>query len=118
MAYQEANLEYLEDFSSGNYEIVKEIISLFLTQTPQDLKSLEDYLNSQNWDSAKSMAHHIKPTLFYVGAEDLRNQLQFIESHILDENERFDIVNSFPIIKNRFEVLFRELKDYMSQLPN
>lgn len=118
MEYQEANLEYLEDFSSGNYDIVKEIITLFLEQTPNDLNTLDQELSNRNWVAAKTMAHHIKPTLFYVGAEDLRNQLQFIESHILDYNQQPQIVALFQTVKSRFEILFVELKDYMDQLPD
>lgn len=79
MNFKEANMRYLMDLSGGEPSIIREMVQLFVTQTPGHLEQLAGFIENRDWENIRSMAHHIKPTLSYMGAEDMRIVLQKIE---------------------------------------
>lgn len=112
---KEADLNYLEDFTFGNREVIKEILELFLTQTPKDLEKLTESVLNQDWTQVKAMAHHIKPTLTYVGAESLREILQNIESMAMNFEDVNQIQHLIDQIQIRFETLYEDLRVYLDE---
>lgn len=118
-AFKEADMSYLEDLSGGDNAIIIEMIQLFLTQTPGYLKSLSAYIADKDWENTHSMAHHIKPTLAYMGAEDMRRVLlrveQIARTGTVDEAELTAI---FQELEKRFVVLFAELTAHLGVLTN
>lgn len=114
------NLAYLEDLTSGDPSMIREIIELFLKQTPGDLSRLESAIEKGDWISVKNLAHHIKPTLSYVGAENIRDEMQWIErcagDVVPDQKMTPDIMRVFERLKPKFEDLFAGLHTYLIAL--
>jgi HPt (histidine-containing phosphotransfer) domain-containing protein len=112
----EADLTYLEDLSGGNNGIIVDIIQLFLQQTPGDFDTLIAHIQSENWEAAYKMAHHIKPTLAYVGANDMRDELNLVERTLKSGTELDTIMPRLEGVKIRLETLYAELKQYLAAL--
>lgn len=116
MNFKEANMGYLMDLSGGEISLIREMVQLFINQTPDFLSQLAGFIAEKDWDNIRSMAHHIKPTLSYMGTEDMRNALQEIERKAAEKRDYDQIVAEFGPLKQRFEVLFAELNDYLPTL--
>lgn len=113
--FKEADLHYLEDFTSGNKAVIEEIITLFLAQTPEDMNTLKHFVLQEDWEGAKSMAHHMKPTLTYVGAESLREILLSFEKMILHHADPLKISQAFEVMEQRFTALYEDLQRYLAR---
>lgn len=111
-------MDYLLDLSAGDHTIIRDMIVLFLEQTPKDLNALAAHIADGNWPGTQSMAHHIKPTLGYVGAESMKQEIQHIEQLArLPEVPGKQLSDRFETLSGRFDTLIAELKVYLDSLP-
>ncbi|MBK1439440.1 Hpt domain-containing protein [Parapedobacter sp. ISTM3] len=116
MNFEQANMDYLEDLSGGNTQLIKEILELFIKQTPPDIELLSSYIQQNDWEKVYRQAHHIKPTLAYVGANGMRQELQEIEN-LAKNRQGLDLIpEKFNALLPRLETLYQELKTYLETL--
>ena len=109
-------MDYLQDLSGGNTQLIKEILQLFIQQTPPDIESLVTYIQQEDWEKAYKQAHHIKPTLAYVGANDMRGELQEIET-LAKNQEQLDLIQpKLNALLPKLEILYGELKAYLQTI--
>lgn len=106
-------MDYLEDLSGGNTLLIKEILQLFVKQTPPDMELLGSYIQQGDWENVYRQAHHIKPTLAYVGANGMREELQVIESIARNRQDLDSITEKFNALLPRLEALYGELNAYL-----
>lgn len=111
--FEYANMDYLEDLSGGNTQLIKEILALFIKQTPPDMELLASYIEKEEWEKVYKQAHHIKPTLAYVGANGMRAELQEIETLAKNRQELNQIPVKFDALLPKLEILYGELKAYL-----
>jgi HPt (histidine-containing phosphotransfer) domain-containing protein len=116
MNFKEANLNYLIELSGGEPSIIGEMIRMFLEQTPNHVQDLAKAIENHDWEQIKGMAHHIKPTLAYMGAEEMRKVLQEIETLASERKDYEIIVNEFEVVLPRFQTLFQELGSYLAEM--
>ena len=116
MNFEQADLAYLLDLSSGNTQLIREIVELFIKQTPADVELLANYIEQKDWENAYKQAHHIKPTLAYVGANHMRQELQEIENDAKLRQHTDDIAGKLATMLPRLEVLYGELKAYLETI--
>lgn len=105
----EADLSYLEELSGGNRDFMREIIDMFVMQTPGDLQQLEDFIVQGDWQQAANQAHRIKPTLNYVGANALREEVQQLEKNAREELHPDQIKAHYDRLRPRFDALISVL---------
>ena len=72
------NLTYLKQSSGGSNEFVKNMIQIFLTQTPNYLEEIKIFYKTQNWGKLQSIVHKMKPTMTMMGMS-LKNQMDTLE---------------------------------------
>lgn len=116
MNFKEANLNFLLELSGGETSIIKEMLEMFLTLTPEHLEQLSAHIKNQDWEKIRAMAHHIKPTLSYMGAENMRGIMQEIETLANEKRDYEIIVNEFEAVYPRFQTLFEELRNYLAEM--
>lgn len=75
------DLSYLRDVSSGSNEFMIEMIELFLNQTPAYFDQLNQFINEENWARVAEIAHKIKPTLAFMGADAAKESMAEIENY-------------------------------------
>ena len=61
------NLSKVYALSDNDEEFVLQIIDLFVTEVPQDLKQIEIGIKEKDHKQAYAYAHKIKPTLDLLG---------------------------------------------------
>lgn len=71
MNYSLINTQSIRDNMYGNTELLKQFVALYLEQTPIDITDIKHAFEIQDQHAIKTTAHHIKPTLKYIGAEHL-----------------------------------------------
>ncbi len=113
MNFEQANMDYLVDLSGGNTQLIKEILELFIKQTPPDMELLATYIEQEDWENVYRQAHHIKPTLAYVGANGMREELQKIESLAKNRQDLDSIAQHLSALLPRLEALYGELNAYL-----
>lgn len=116
MKFEQANMDYLIDLSGGNTQLIREIIVLFIKQTPIDMELLSNYIQQGEWEKAYKQAHHIKPTLAYVGANQMREELQEIESLAKNRQELHSLPGKFDNLTPRLNILYKELEMYLETI--
>lgn len=116
MNFEHADLAYLMDLSSGNTQLIREILELFIKQTPPDMELLSTYIKQKDWENAYKQAHHIKPTLAYVGANQMRQELQEIEDNAKYQQNIDGIAAKLATMLPRLEVLYGELNAYLKTI--
>lgn len=115
-SFKEANMGYLQDLSGGNPHIIREILELFIKQTPEDVKLLAAYIEQAHWEKVYQQAHHIKPTMSYVGAEAIRAEIQEIEDWAKNRNKLDKLPEKFHALQSRLDTLYRELNGYLESI--
>ena len=100
----------------NNTEIIKQMIPMYLGQGVEDFNALESAIEDENHEDIKSKAHHIKPTMQYLGATDLRMKFQRLEDDAANKTPISAIKDLFEEIKKDFELAMIELRNYQSTL--
>ncbi|PRY55473.1 HPt (histidine-containing phosphotransfer) domain-containing protein [Arcticibacter pallidicorallinus] len=114
-AYQ-VDLSYLNDIAGGNVEFVIDMIDIFLEQTPGYFEELGAAIQLQDWKVTGDIAHKIKPTLAFIGAEDLRVKMQQMESNARAQQNLDTIPESFREINGTAEQIYESLQQARAEL--
>nr|WP_315154750.1 ATP-binding protein [uncultured Flavobacterium sp.] len=74
------NLSYLDEMACGDSNFRKEMINLFIEKIPNETAQLKEAFNSNDYTTAKIMAHKMKSSLDMFMLEDLANYMPIIEN--------------------------------------
>jgi HPt (histidine-containing phosphotransfer) domain-containing protein len=116
MEFKIANTSYLEDLSNGNAVLIRQIVELFLEQTPGDIDQLMARIQEQDWDAVHKQAHYLKPTMVYVGAKDLHEQITTIDRLAKGREELHKLPEMANSIMPQLAILYEELAAYLHTL--
>lgn len=100
----------------GNLDVVKQMISMYLNEGRQDFQDLKTAVDNEDYVEIKSKAHHIKPTMEYIGASEIRLQFQELESLATSKAPTTQIHTHFHNLEREFNAAMQELTDYASTL--
>jgi CheY-like chemotaxis protein len=113
---QVVNLDYLLDLSKGNAEFVKEMISIFLEENPEEIETLDKGIREKNFDLVKSSAHKLRSTIPFVGLDKIiENDVCEIESLASEKSNFQKIEKIFPKIKEACEKARQQLTPSVEQ---
>ncbi|MBU2491974.1 MAG: response regulator [Bacteroidetes bacterium] len=104
------NLDYLKESAGNNPSLIKDIINIFLDQTPGFISQIEDAVKSENWEDAKTFAHKMKPTVSYVGISSLVEIIKNIEDYSEEKIHLEKIPGLVKDLKTGCQTAFIELK--------
>jgi len=110
------DLSYLRDMSGDSAEFMIEMIDMFKSQTPLYIADLEQSIVAQDWEKAAGYAHKIKPTLSYVGREDARGHLQYMENNARDLKDLDKMPGAFLAFSAFTTVLYKQLDEAKAEL--
>lgn len=114
MKYQIINPETIEKSMLHNESMIQEFISLYLTQCPVDFQTLAESIEKKDTKAISSAAHHIKPTMAYIGASDLREKLQELEDSANQQDSISSLIEKHKEIESLYTKLITELEFYQS----
>jgi PAS domain S-box-containing protein len=75
------DLTYLKKLSKGDNDFVKQMISIFINQTPTAIQKMEADLSNKDWASLRAVAHKMKPSFSFVGVTSLQEKIETIEDN-------------------------------------
>lgn len=99
-----------------NDDMIKTFVSMYLDQCKEDFRTLSQAVDEQDLFNISSCIHHIKPTMEYIGATDVRMQFQEIENMAKDKQAITEIQDKFDLLEANFHALMDELKTFYSSL--
>ncbi len=75
------NLESLEEMAAGDRDMIRDMIDLFIQKSPAILANIKKAYQDEKIDEMSDIAHSIKPTFKYVGADKGLKISQKIEDY-------------------------------------
>jgi HPt (histidine-containing phosphotransfer) domain-containing protein len=84
-SHKQTDLSYLNTISKGNKEFTLKFIRAFIKQMSEDLPLVQQYFDSQDWESLANIAHKIKPSFQFVGIKVLQESIAVIEKSARDQ---------------------------------
>jgi len=98
MSYDKVtNLDYLTELAKGDLNFIKEMIGIFLEENPNEIKTLEVAILEQDYTMIKSISHHMKSTIPFVGIDII------IGKELVDIEKLAAEATGIDVIKNLFE---------------
>lgn len=110
MTYKFINIDTINASMMGDDSMVKQFVQMYLMQMPIDFNNLESAIQSAIHSDIKDKAHHIKPTMQYIGASELQNDFQELETLGKENADLTLILTKFEAVKPKFKELIEELK--------
>lgn len=104
------NLAKVYALSDNDPEFVIQIVTLFVTEVPDDLAQIKEGIKKKDHKHAYSYAHKIKPTLDLLGLKMAFEEILQIEAWTKAEGEKKEIKETFKSVKNQIEDAVKELK--------
>ena len=79
------NLDNLKSLSKNNHAFIREILEVYLMNTPKDVESMESAVESGDFEMVRYFAHKLKSSSFTIGFNDGFKVFQEIEHDIKNE---------------------------------
>jgi HPt (histidine-containing phosphotransfer) domain-containing protein len=110
------DLSYLEDITGGDKEIMVEMITLLLEETPTHLQTIASSFAHKNWQQLASASHKIKPMLLYVGLTDLSDITKELEAIGKSEEGIEKLPGLISRLQTGFKAVIGDLQEKVREL--
>ena len=104
------NLAKVYALSDNDPEFVNQILTLFVTEIPEDLIEIKEGIKKKDHKHAYAYAHKVKPSLDLLGLNIAFEEILQIEAWTKAEGEKKEIKETFKSVKNQVEEAIKELK--------
>ncbi len=104
------NLSKVYALSDNDPEFVNEILSLFVTEVPEDLLQIKEGIKKKDYKHAYAYAHKIKPTLDLMGLNMAFEEILQVEAWTKAEGKKKDIKETFKSIKSQVNDAVKEIR--------
>ncbi len=104
------NLAKVYALSDNDPEFVMQIITLFVTEVPEDMKFIESGIKEKDHKQAYAYAHKIKPTLDLLGMSVAFEEILQVEAWTKREGKRKEINDTFESIQSQVDKAIKEIK--------
>ena len=107
------NLSKVYALSDNDADFVNQIITLFVTEIPQDLIQIKLGIKTKDHKLAYAYSHKIKPTLDLLGMDQAFQEILQIEAWTKAEGKRKEIKDTFDSVESQIEKAVKEIsKDF------
>lgn len=108
--------ETIKKSMMNDNDMILQFVELYLIQSPIDFLNLNKSIIMQDLKAISAAAHHIKPTMEYIGAKDLKNKFQKLEL-LSSTNASFEeILATYQEIEKEFNIMLEELKIFKESI--
>lgn len=105
------NFDYLNELAKGDTAFIAEMIAIFLEENPEEIKTLEAAIKENQFENIKSISHHMKSTIPFVGIDRLIGKNLLDIEKLAAEKTGLDIIKTlFENVKTVCEKAYTELK--------
>lgn len=107
-------LDELNSLAKGNQDFVKDMIEIFLNQTPADMKQIETAIKNNNAEQASAIAHKMKTSVGFIGLKPLLDESLIKIESLGKKKEGIDeISKEFKHVKSIIDKAIEELKQVL-----
>jgi HPt (histidine-containing phosphotransfer) domain-containing protein len=107
------NLAKVYALSDNDPEFVMQIITLFVSEVPQDMVQIDLGIKTKDHKLAYSYAHKIKPSLDLLGMSVAFEEILQLEAWTKREGKKKEIIETFKSIETQVERTLKEItKDF------
>ncbi len=75
------DLTYLRELANGNNEFVKEMLGIFIRETPEAINKIETHLKNKEWQLLCNVLHKIRPSMTFVALKEIEGVVQDAEEY-------------------------------------
>lgn len=104
------NLAKVYALSDNDPEFVGEILNLFVTEVPEDLKQIGAGIKSKDYKQTYAFAHKLKPTLDLMGLNVAFEEILQIEAWTKTEGKKKEIIETYKSVKSQVKDAIKEIK--------
>lgn len=104
------NLAKVYAISDNDPEFVNQILSLFVSEIPEDLLEIKEGIKNKDYKHAYAYAHKVKPSLDLLGLNIAFEEILEIESWAQAKGEKKEIKETLKSVKNQVNEAVKELK--------
>lgn len=105
------NLNSLKNLSRGNNEFVIKMLTIFVEQTLETLKKIDDAFIEQNSIEIGRLIHKIKPSIEGVGIFSIVNEVKEFEMNVKESAINHQLLEDYTIIKNTLLQAIEQIKN-------
>ena len=80
--HPQVDLSYLLSLMDGDRQRVKELIDIFLSSVPEQLKEMSAHYEAKDWDALQRLVHQSKSNYKYIGILSCGNMLDELEQDL------------------------------------
>jgi HPt (histidine-containing phosphotransfer) domain-containing protein len=117
--YKYINLQYLICRTKSNPELMMEMMSLYLDQTPVLVKAMKESFQDKDWKSLYSCVHKLIPSFSIMGIsanfENMAKKIQEFASTQHESDGVLDLVMQLEVVCTK---ACMELKDELKRIKN
>lgn len=106
----------IHDLMGDDKDLIREMIGMFLTNTPAFLVTMKDEINNDNYEKARETAHSMKPTFSYVGLTLIEPQFQKYFDMLKTNKNKEELLSLLNEIELLINSAYSELKKYLNNL--
>lgn len=110
------DLSYLREISGGSEELMKEMVEIFLTETPDMLQGLTESAQTEDWKTFREIAHKIKPSITYAGIVSAEKLIEKIHEDAKSQTNLDEIPGLLPEFVSVCNAAIEELKGKMKEM--
>lgn len=116
--YKIIDPQIITNNTGGNPSLAKQFIELYLIQLPKDWDDLQKAITESDLQKIKDRAHHIKPTMEYIGAIGMRIAFQKMEDMASIKVTISKIISLNKELSIMYQDLMNDLKRFKHSLNN
>jgi PAS domain S-box-containing protein len=95
------NLAYLQELAEGDMDFVADILSMFMEQTPENIRNLQQLAAAHSWQQVKALAHKMKSSVVMIGNKQLEEIFTNLQLEALSDQAAVKIP---PLIDQATEI--------------
>ena len=113
------NLDYLKSVTPKSNAFAVQMIRLFLNDTPESVKNINNALKAANWLEVHKNAHKIKPSVIMLGVPQrlIDNLLTIIEC-AKTETDTYKIARNLFNFEEGMAKVYLELEKAVEEMEN
>lgn len=110
------DLDYLRDISTGDNQMVIEMIEVFLEGYKEALSDMHELNREENWEELRARAHKFKPNLAYMGISKGTEKILKLEEQAKNNEPSVDIGSTISELSSICEKASGELQQELKNL--
>lgn len=109
------NLENLRTLSRQNDAFIREILEVYLENTPKDIERMHEAVLARDWQVVRYFAHKLKSSSFTIGFNEGHAKFQQIEQMVRNEEFGDRVDTLFAEAQNICDLCITEVKDELEK---